>query len=74
MQVMGAVARELGSRHKYLSILVADPVQCLNYGCEKLKRNLVRENGNMAAALLRYNGGGNASYPNEVLARMEHYK
>ena len=70
MQVMGQVAREKGFSEKYLTAL-CDPVFGLTYGCKKLKECLDRENGDVRAALLRFNGGGDPNYPDLVL---KHYK
>lgn len=70
LQIMGQVARELGFDGKDL-IELLDPMTGLTYGCRKLKRCLEAENGNVPAALLKYNGGGNAHYPDAVLS---HYK
>lgn len=72
MQVMGQVARELGLNSASLALLL-DEATGLDYGCKKLKRSLDLEGGNVEKALLRYNGGSNANYPNEVLARQPKY-
>ena len=69
MQVMGQVAREQGFDAKYLTELL-DPSKAITQGCKRLKKALDRENGNVPAALLNYNGGGNANYPDLV---MKHY-
>lgn len=73
MQVMGQTAREFGFDGAYLSELL-DPATGLKYGCKKLSREMDKANGSVAAALLGYNGGGNADYPAQVMARMEKYK
>lgn len=77
MQVMGQVAREQGYDAPSLGSLT-NPLDGLTQGCRKLKKCINLEThehgtymGDMAAALLRYNGGGNANYPSLVL---EHYK
>ena len=69
MQIMGEVAREQGFAGKYLTELF-DPLTNLQQGCQKFRKCLEREGGNVTAALLRYNGGGNANYPDLV---MKHY-
>lgn len=69
-QIMGQVAREQGFDGKYLTELF-DPLTNLQQGCQKFRRCLEREGGNVPAALLRYNGSGNANYSQLVL---NHYK
>ncbi len=70
MQVMGQVAREFGFDEKNLATLL-DPYNSIIWGCKKLKRCLDKNGGNTQAALLEYNGGGNANYPDLVAI---HYK
>lgn len=70
MQVMGQVAREQGFDGKYLTELL-EPLNALTHGCRRLKRALDKNGGDVPAALLDYNGGGNANYPDLVMA---HYK
>lgn len=70
MQIMGQVAREQGFDAKYLPELL-EPMENIRMGCRKLKRELDKHSGDVTAALLGYNGGGNANYPNLVMA---HYK
>lgn len=70
MQIMGQTARELGFDGEYLAELL-DPVINIEYGCRKLAKCLERTYGDVPAALLQYNGGGNPSYPNLVL---QHYE
>lgn len=71
-QIMGEVAREMGFTGRYLPELF-DPETNLKYGCMKLKKCLDATGGNVTMALLRYNGGSNTDYPNEVQARMGKY-
>jgi soluble lytic murein transglycosylase-like protein len=72
MQTMGATARvqgfagPLGELH--------EPETGIEVGCRVLKGCLGRAKGDIAKALLGYNGGGNKKYPDEVLARMENYR
>ena len=78
MQVMGQTAREFGFKGQFLSEL-CDPETNLKLGCRILAARLKRarhEDGRAdeAAALLAYNGGGNANYPAEVLARKSNYE
>jgi soluble lytic murein transglycosylase-like protein len=72
MQVMGEVARELGFKGVFLTEL-CEPIVGLAYGCKKLAACLKATAGDERAALLRYNGGGNAAYADQVLARVSHY-
>ncbi len=66
MQVMGAVARERGFTGPYLTAMT-DPLEGLIRGCRHLKWCLDREGGDLKLALLRFNGGGAANYPDLVL-------
>lgn len=63
-QVMGAVARELGFKG-YLTML-CNPEIGARMGAAKLADCLKRSNGDLRAALLRYNGGGDPAYPDKV--------
>lgn len=71
MQVMGAVARELGFTSPYLTEL-CDPTRNLVVGCKKLKHLMDWAHGESAKALAAYNGGeGNnqtAPYHNQAYA------
>ena len=73
MQIMGQVARELKLSAKYLSEL-CDPELGLSYGCLHLRNKIQRAGGNVGKGLLRYNGGGNQQYDDEVLAKVATYK
>lgn len=72
MQIMGEVAREVGFQGHYFSEL-CQPDTGLTFGCKKLKACLDRR-GDVKAALLMWNGGGNLGYPGQVMARMEAYR
>ena len=72
MQVMGEVAIELGWQGHFLTEL-CDPATGVDFGCRKLQR-CFSVHGDAETSLLAYNGGGNALYPEQVLARVEHYK
>jgi soluble lytic murein transglycosylase-like protein len=72
MQVMGQVARETGFDTPFLSAL-CDPEQGLAVGCRVLRRKFDAHAGDTTRALLAWNGGGNAAYPAQVLARRSHY-
>ena len=65
MQVMGALARELGYSDPYLPGLCSDPARNLSLGCLHLGRLLKWANGNVDKALAAYNGGkgGNMTPP-----------
>lgn len=73
MQVMGQTARELGFSGRYLSAL-CDPFIGAHFGCLKLVQCYAKASGQDEGALLRYNGGGNPDYANQVLARVAHYQ
>ena len=72
MQVMGQVARESGLDAQFLSAL-CDPEQALAVGCKVLRKKFDAANGDTTRALLAWNGGANALYPAQVLARRAHY-
>lgn len=72
MQVMGQVAREAGFDAQFLSAL-CDPEQALTVGCKVLRKKLDAASGDATRALLAWNGGANALYPAQVLARRSHY-
>ena len=62
MQIMGAVARELGFKGPYLTAL-CEPAVNLNLGCLKLAQLMVWSDGHETRALAAYNGG---KFGNEV--------
>lgn len=72
MQVMGQVAREFGFAADSLPEL-CDPATGVELGCRVLAKRMVRARGDVPAALLAWNGGGNPNYPAEVLARTRNY-
>ena len=72
MQTMGQVAREAGFNGSCLSQL-CDPETGLTIGCQVLKKKLALAEGDVVKGLLYWNGGSNASYPTQVLARRPHY-
>ena len=72
MQVMGQVAREHGFRGPFLAEL-CDPAVGLEVGCRVLAAKLAAADGNVTKALLLWNGGSNAAYPQQVLARAARY-
>jgi soluble lytic murein transglycosylase-like protein len=73
MQIMGEVAVELGWRNGFLTEL-CDPDTGVDFGCRKLKQCIADHPASVEAALLAYNGGGNAFYAQQVLARMARYE
>lgn len=73
MQVMGQTAREFGFTGQFLTELF-EPETCVRFGCAKLKRELEKSGGDVRKALLGYNGGGDASYPDKVLQHYARYK
>jgi soluble lytic murein transglycosylase-like protein len=72
MQVLGQTARELGFKGDFLSELCS-PINGIEYGCMKLAACMKKHSGNQHDSLLAYNGGGNANYPVEVIAKMDAY-
>src|ERR1700675_5078065 len=72
MQVMGQVAREFGFAADSLPEL-CDPATGVEFGCRVLAKRMARARGDVSAALLAWNGGGNPNYPTEVLARTRNY-
>ena len=72
MQVMGQVAREFGFKEASLCEL-CDPATGIEFGCRILAARLSRARGDVPAALLAWNGGNNANYAAEVLARKRNY-
>jgi soluble lytic murein transglycosylase-like protein len=72
LQIMGEVAREEGFEGRFLSEL-CDPATGLEYGLRHLKKMVERHPEDIGAALLAWNGGANAQYPHEVLARLPNY-
>jgi soluble lytic murein transglycosylase-like protein len=73
MQVMGQTAREHGFDGKFVSEL-CDPAVGLEIGCHILVHKLAVKHGEVGAALLAWNGGANASYDDQVLARVARYQ
>ena len=73
LQVMGQVAREHGFQEKFLSAL-CDPATGLEIGCAVLAAKLAVADGNLLRGLALWNGGGNADYAAQVLARVPRYR
>jgi soluble lytic murein transglycosylase-like protein len=72
MQLMGEVAREQGLKG-FLSQL-CDPETGLAQGLIHLKNRLKAAGGDVHKGLLLWNGGSDAAYPDQVLARMDKYR
>ena len=72
MQVIGQVARESGFEEPSLAEL-CDPATGVEWGCRLLATRLARAHGDVAAALLAWNGGANPDYPAEGFARTRNY-
>lgn len=70
MQIMGETARSIGFSGRYLTELL-DPATNLEWGCLYLAQLLTKTGGNTRQALLRWNGGGDPTYPDKVLKRVE---
>jgi soluble lytic murein transglycosylase-like protein len=73
MQVMGQLARERGFTGKFLSAL-CDPATGIDIGCVVLASKLSAAGGEVAQALALWNGGANANYAPQVLARLARYR
>ena len=72
MQVMGQVAREHGFAAKFLSEL-CDPAAGLEIGCAIFAAKLAAAGGDVSRALTMWNGGANAGYAAQALARAGKY-
>lgn len=68
MQIMGQTARERNFKGDFSELLY--PATGCFWGCCELSRLLIKAKGNVREALLKYNGGSNPDYPDEVLARI----
>lgn len=68
MQIMGETARSIGFSGRYLTELL-DAATNVEWGCLYLAQLLLRSDGNLRRALLKWNGGGDPHYPDKVLAR-----
>jgi soluble lytic murein transglycosylase-like protein len=73
MQVMGQVAREHDFSGKFLSAL-CDPETGIEIGCRVLSAKLAAASNDILRGLQRWNGGANAEYAAQVLARVSAYK
>lgn len=71
-QIMGQVAREQGFTGPLASLF--EPAANCDQGAIKLAHCLKKAMGDVRDALLHYNGGGNRSYPDLVLAHMDEYR
>jgi len=73
-QVMGQVAREHGYKGDLLDLF--DPAKNIDLGARILALHLramsrvASSEGAVRAALLRYNGGGDSTYPDKVLSHI----
>jgi soluble lytic murein transglycosylase-like protein len=71
MQVMGQVAREFGFKSDLASL--CDPEIGIEIGCQVFAHKMKDNSGDVARALLAWNGGDNPNYPEEVLAFMPQF-
>lgn len=69
MQVMGAVARELGMSG--FATRLCEPGDGIKYGCDYLRLCFKRGGGDTREALRRYNGG--SDYPDKVFAKLKSF-
>ncbi len=72
MQVMGQVAREFGFSDPSLAEL-CDPATGVEFGCRILAVRLLKSKDDVPAALQAWNGGADANYAAEVMARKRNY-
>lgn len=72
MQVMGQVAREHGFAESAMPAL-CEPTTNLEFGCRVLNAKLKAADGDVARALLLWNGGANKNYAAGVLALTSRY-
>lgn len=68
MQIMGQAARELGYSGHMAQL--SDPETNLFYGIQHFRNKMTIAGNDSRKALLLWNGGGNALYPEQVLARI----
>jgi soluble lytic murein transglycosylase-like protein len=66
MQLMGETAREYDFNEDYLPMLL-DTSLNIQYGVKVLS-SMLKKTDSLEAGLLKWNGGGNKNYPNEVLS------
>lgn len=72
MQIMGQSAVEIGYSNPFEQLLM--PEVGLVWGCRLLELKFQHARMDVKTALLLWNGGGNVSYPDEVLARVDKYR
>lgn len=72
MQLMGEVARELGFKDEISTLL--QPAVGLEWGCRHFANKLRQAGGDVHTALLKWNGGGNPNYADEVEAKISKYQ
>lgn len=72
MQVMGQVAREFGFKGNFPQLCIFETGVLI--GCSVLAHKEAAAGGNMEKALLLWNGGANAQYPQQVFDRISKYK
>lgn len=68
MQLMGQSARELGYGGPLAQL--CEPETNIFWGCQLFRKKLAKANKDVRQALLAWNGGGNAYYPDQVLGRV----
>lgn len=72
-QVMGGVAREMNYHEPFLSVL-CNPVIGIDAGGRFLAKCIKEKGGKVRLGLLRYNGGGNLHYADDVLNRADKFR
>ena len=68
-QILGETARELGFEGQFLTELL-NPVVNIEYGAKYFSICLKKHGGDRVKSLLAYNGGGDLTYPDKVIARL----
>lgn len=74
MQVMGATARENHCTYYGPLPALLDPATGIEMGCREFTALLQNAKGDAELALEDYNGGADATYAQQVLARVAQYK
>lgn len=70
-QTMGESVRSIGYKGDLAQL--CDPATSIQWGLQLFLKKLTIASGSVERALLFWNGGGNKSYPSEVLARVVKY-
>lgn len=69
MQIMGQTARENGFMGEFEELF--DPETNIDLGSKILSKKIISSGRDIRVGLLRWNGGGNPKYPDEVIERIK---